>query len=69
MTCPYVCTILCRHSVVWDASDLSEDIYFGTVTAGKYSQSMKMMLLKLTGKPNRGQNIKKNLNDKKTIQQ
>lgn len=35
-----------RHSVVWDASGYSGGIYFGAVTDGKCTQSMKMMLLK-----------------------
>jgi hypothetical protein len=34
------------HSISWDASDVSSGVYFYKVTAGDFSQTMKMTLLK-----------------------
>ncbi|MCE5251632.1 T9SS type A sorting domain-containing protein [bacterium] len=34
------------HSVVWNASDFSAGVYFGTVTYGNLSQTVKMILVK-----------------------
>jgi hypothetical protein len=35
-----------NHSITWDASDVSSGVYFYKVTAGDFSQTMKMTLLK-----------------------
>ena len=35
-----------NHSITWNASDVSSGIYFYKVTAGDFSQTMKMTLLK-----------------------
>ncbi len=35
-----------KHSVVWDASGLSNGVYFYTVKSGDFSKTMKMTLLK-----------------------
>ncbi len=35
-----------KHSVVWDASGLSNGVYFYTVESGDFSKTMKMTLLK-----------------------
>ncbi|UCE67083.1 MAG: T9SS type A sorting domain-containing protein [Candidatus Zixiibacteriota bacterium] len=35
-----------RHSMVWDAEDAASGVYFATMEAGGYSQSIKMVLLK-----------------------
>jgi len=35
-----------RHSVVWNGSNFSTGVYFYTVTAGEFSRTMKMTLLK-----------------------
>ncbi len=35
-----------KHSVVWDASGLSNGVYFYTVKSGDFSRTMKMTLLK-----------------------
>ncbi len=34
------------HSVIWDASDVASGVYFYKVSAGDFSQTMKMTLLK-----------------------
>ena len=35
-----------NHSITWDASDVSSGVYFYKITAGDFSQTMKMTLLK-----------------------
>jgi hypothetical protein len=35
-----------EHSITWDASNISSGVYFYTVKAGTFSQTMKMTLLK-----------------------
>jgi hypothetical protein len=35
-----------NHSITWDASNVSSGVYFYRVTAGDFSQTMKMTLLK-----------------------
>jgi len=34
------------HSVTWDATDVASGVYFYKVSAGDFSQTMKMTLLK-----------------------
>ena len=34
------------HSAVWDAADFPAGVYFYTVTAGEFTRTMKMTLLK-----------------------
>jgi hypothetical protein len=35
-----------EHSIMWDASDVASGVYFYKLSAGSYSQTMKMTLLK-----------------------